>query len=182
METASRASAQSALDPAPARVGTLIYRQSGWTRLTHWIWAISLFFLLLTGLQIFNAHPTLYIGDQSGFGFDNDVLAMRGENTPDGPVGYTRIFGKRFDTTGVLGVSGGPDGRSTAAFRPGRQSPPGRTWRPAASSISSLPGSCPARCWSGWPPASSTATSGAIWRRASPTSASCRATSPTMRG
>ena len=109
MDTASRASAQSALDPAPARVGTLIYRQSGWTRLTHWVWAVSLFFLLLTGLQIFNAHPTLYLGKQSGFGFDNEVLAMRGENTPDGPVGYTRIFGKRFDTTGVFGVSGGPD-------------------------------------------------------------------------
>lgn len=108
METASRASAQSALDPAPARVGTLIYRQSGWTRLTHWVWAVSLFFLLLTGLQIFNAHPTLYLGKQSGFGFDNEVLAMRSENTPDGPVGYTRIFGKRFDTTGVFGVSGGP--------------------------------------------------------------------------
>jgi thiosulfate reductase cytochrome b subunit len=87
-----------------AQPGQLIYRQSGWTRLTHWVWAISLFFLLLTGLQIFNAHPTLYLGDQSGFGFDNEVLAMRGENTPEGPVGYVRIFGVRFDTTGVFGV------------------------------------------------------------------------------
>ena len=109
MDTASRASAPSALDQASAKVGTLIYRQSVWTRLTHWVWAVSLFFLLLTGLQIFNAHPALYIGDQSGFGFDNEVLAMGGENTPEGPVGYTRIFGTRFDTTGLFGVSGGPD-------------------------------------------------------------------------
>jgi thiosulfate reductase cytochrome b subunit len=90
---------------APAGAGTLVYRQSAWTRLTHWVWAVSLFFLLLSGLQIFNAHPTLYIGDQSGFGFDNEILAMRAENTPEGPVGYTRVFGQRFDTSGVLGLS-----------------------------------------------------------------------------
>ena len=97
----------------------LVYRQSAWTRLTHWIWAISLFFLLLSGLQIFNAHPTLYLGDQSGFGFDNEVLAMRGENTPEGPVGYVRVLGARFDTTGVFGVSGSaerPVGRGFPAW------------------------------------------------------------------
>jgi thiosulfate reductase cytochrome b subunit len=99
----------------PAREATaeagekpLVYRQSLWTRLTHWIWAAALFFLLLSGLQIFNAHPTLYIGNQSGFGFANEVLAMSAENAPDGPVGYTRIFGTRVDTTGVFGLSG-PD-------------------------------------------------------------------------
>jgi len=87
----------------------LIYRQSAWTRATHWIWAVSLFFLLLSGLQIFNAHPTLYLGDQSGFGFDNEVLAMRGENTANGPVGYVRVLGARFETSGVLGLSGDPE-------------------------------------------------------------------------
>ncbi|WP_300019283.1 cytochrome b/b6 domain-containing protein [uncultured Roseobacter sp.] len=46
------------------------------TRLAHWGWAISLLFLLGSGLQIFNAHPVLYIGDQSGFGFDNAVLTL----------------------------------------------------------------------------------------------------------
>lgn len=84
----------------------LVYRQSALTRLTHWIWAVSLFFLLLSGLQIFNAHPTLYLGDQSGFGFDNDVLAIYGENTPDGPKGYVQVLDTRLDTTGVFGVSG----------------------------------------------------------------------------
>jgi thiosulfate reductase cytochrome b subunit len=98
---------------APAEAGTapdnrrrpLVYRQFAWTRITHWAWAISLFFLLLSGLQIFNAHPTLYIGDQSGFEFDNEVLAMRAENTPEGPVGYTRVLGARFNTSGLLGLS-----------------------------------------------------------------------------
>lgn len=85
--------------------GELVYRQSSWTRLTHWLWAISLFFLLLTGLQIFNAHPALYVGDQSGFQFQNSVLEIGAENSPGGPVGFAKVFGKRFDTTGVLGLT-----------------------------------------------------------------------------
>jgi len=91
--------------PAPAK-GPLVYRQSIWTRVTHWVWAICLFFLLLSGLQIFNAHPTLYIGQQSGFEFDNAVLSIGAVNTPDGPRGRTTILGQEFDTTGVLGMSG----------------------------------------------------------------------------
>ncbi|MGE0501709.1 MAG: cytochrome b/b6 domain-containing protein [Rhizobiaceae bacterium] len=89
-----------------AAKGTLVYRQTIWTRVTHWIWAVSLFFLMLTGLQIFNAHPALYIGDQSGFQFENHVLAIYSENTEAGRVGVTEILGAKFDTTGVLGLSG----------------------------------------------------------------------------
>jgi thiosulfate reductase cytochrome b subunit len=89
--------------PAP---GGLVYRHSVWTRLTHWLWAGCLFFLLLSGLQIFNAHPALYIGDQSGFDFDNAVLRIGAERAGDGAVGYTEIFGRRFDTTGLLGLTG----------------------------------------------------------------------------
>jgi len=91
-----------------ASQGELVYRQSAWTRITHWVWATCLFFLLLTGLQIFNAHPALYIGDQSGFQFENSILSIRAENTADGPRGYTTLFGQKFDTTGVLGMSGEP--------------------------------------------------------------------------
>jgi thiosulfate reductase cytochrome b subunit len=83
----------------------LIYRQFLSTRLTHWIWAVCLFFLLLSGLQIFNAHPALYIGDQSGFGFDNAVLRIGSERTPEsGRIGYTEIFGWKFETTEWLGL------------------------------------------------------------------------------
>jgi thiosulfate reductase cytochrome b subunit len=84
----------------------LVYRQRLWTRLTHWVWAIALFFLLLSGLQIFNAHPVLYVGKQSGFNFSNEVLALGADNMADGkPAGYARIFGHRVPTTGVLGLS-----------------------------------------------------------------------------
>jgi len=90
----------------PQAKGPLVYRQSVWTRVTHWVWAICLFFLLLSGLQIFNAHPALYVGQQSGFEFDNAVLEIGAVNTPEGPRGRTTVFGQTFDTTGVLGMSG----------------------------------------------------------------------------
>ena len=87
--------------------GPLVYRQRIATRLTHWAWAVSLFFLLLTGLQIFNAHPALYIGEESGFEYNNVVLALSARPTEDGLQGVTYLFGREFDTTGLLGASNG---------------------------------------------------------------------------
>jgi thiosulfate reductase cytochrome b subunit len=84
----------------------LIYRQLTLTRLTHWVWAIAMFFLLLSGLQIFNARPNLYIGQQSGFGFENSILDVYATNGPNGPAGQTKLFGQIFDTTGFLGMTG----------------------------------------------------------------------------
>ncbi|WP_457583309.1 cytochrome b/b6 domain-containing protein [Ensifer canadensis] len=96
----------------------LIIRRHGLaTRLTHWLWALALFFLLLSGLQIFNAHPTLYLGQQSGFAFDNSVLSISTVRTAGGEVrGVTTLLGHGFDTTGVLGVSGPADRRAYRAF------------------------------------------------------------------
>jgi thiosulfate reductase cytochrome b subunit len=87
--------------------GPLIYRQRIWTRATHWVWAMALFFLLLSGLQIFNAHPTLHIGKESGFDYDNAILSMGAEQDGDALKGVTKLGGWEFDTTGVLGVSNG---------------------------------------------------------------------------
>jgi thiosulfate reductase cytochrome b subunit len=89
--------------------GPLVYRQAVVTRLTHWTWAVCLFFLLLSGLQIFNAHPSLYLGNESGFGYDNAVLSMHAVDTPQGPEGRTRVLGREFNTTGVFGLSGPAD-------------------------------------------------------------------------
>lgn len=89
----------------PSR-GSLIYRQSIWTRMTHWTWVVCLFFLLFSGLQIFNAHPSLYVGQESGFAYDNTIFSTYAIDTPAGPQGRTHIFGREFDTTGLLGISG----------------------------------------------------------------------------
>ena len=83
----------------------LIYRQAILTRVTHWTWAIAMFFLLLSGLNIWNAHPALYIGQESGFAYENAILRIAAENTEDGPRGFTTVFGQKFDTTGVLGMT-----------------------------------------------------------------------------
>ncbi len=98
-------SAEPATAPPPGAKGPLVYRQSIFTRVTHWVWAVAMFFLLLSGLQIWNAHPVLYIGQQSGFEFENSILEIGAENTPDGPRGFTTLFGQKFDTTGLLGMS-----------------------------------------------------------------------------
>ena len=88
----------------PAAGRTLVYRHAVLTRVTHWINALCILVLILSGLQIFNAHPALYIGQASNF--DAPVLAMTARAGADGvPVGETKILGATFDTTGVLGVS-----------------------------------------------------------------------------
>ena len=46
----------------------LVPRHSALVRLTHWV-NVLCFLLLLSGLQIFNAHPELYWGK---YGADND--------------------------------------------------------------------------------------------------------------
>jgi thiosulfate reductase cytochrome b subunit len=81
-----------------------IYRHSRPVRLTHWINALVLLVLLMSGLQIFNAHPALYLGQASDF--DSPILAMDDVRTGDGVKGVTTLFGKEFDTTGIFGLGG----------------------------------------------------------------------------
>src|SRR5262245_52992784 len=45
-----------------------VYRHAVLVRVTHWINVLCLALLLMSGLQIFNAHPALYWGETSKFG------------------------------------------------------------------------------------------------------------------
>jgi thiosulfate reductase cytochrome b subunit len=82
----------------------VIYRQRWPTRIWHWVNAVCLFFLLLSGLQIFNAHPSLYFGQQSTFG--EPAFSLTAFRAADRTVrGRTQIGGLTFDTTGFLGAS-----------------------------------------------------------------------------
>lgn len=87
--------------------GPLVYRQRLLTRITHWVWAACLFFLMLTGLQIFNAFPSLHIGQESGVEYHNAIISIGAVEVGGELRGVTMVLGARFDTTGVLGVSGG---------------------------------------------------------------------------
>jgi thiosulfate reductase cytochrome b subunit len=87
----------------PAR--EVIYRHTRVVRITHWLNALCLFVLLLSGLQIFNAHPALYWG-QKGADFDKPFLEMTATGLGTGrPRGVVRVEGAEFDTTGVFGLS-----------------------------------------------------------------------------
>ncbi|KAA1184725.1 hypothetical protein FP026_04975 [Rhizobium tropici] len=85
------------------------------TRFTHWLNALCVSFLLLSGLQIFNAHPELYWGH---YGADGDpaVLTIGSEGQKDETRGFVRIAGMQFATTGVLGVSNVDGERTPRAF------------------------------------------------------------------
>jgi thiosulfate reductase cytochrome b subunit len=89
----------------PAARGNLYYRHALIVRVTHWINAIALAILLMSGLQIFNAHPSLSWG-KSSYSERAPVFETGAATTADGKtIGVTRIFNHRFDTTGVLGLS-----------------------------------------------------------------------------
>jgi thiosulfate reductase cytochrome b subunit len=60
--------------PGTQAQATFVRRHSAATRITHWINALCLALLLMSGLQIYNAHPALYWGDISTF--DNPLAAF----------------------------------------------------------------------------------------------------------
>lgn len=82
-----------------------VYRHTRVVRVTHWINAVCVFFLLASGMQIFNAHPALYWG-QEGFSYrPRAIMQMRTEVVDGEYRGITRIGPLKFDTTGVFGYS-----------------------------------------------------------------------------
>lgn len=90
-------------------VKALYYRHRLPIRIVHWINALCLSILFLSGLGIFNAHPALYWG-HSSYSAHPAVLQITAQDTPAGPRGVVRVAGHAFDTTGVLGVSRRADG------------------------------------------------------------------------
>src|SRR5690348_5433858 len=79
-----------------------VYRHTLPVRLGHWLNVVYLFILIMSGLQIFNAHPALYWGDRSDR--DRPLFSIRPVKIEDGSIrGITTIVGHPFDTTGVLG-------------------------------------------------------------------------------
>ncbi|HEX4198547.1 MAG TPA: cytochrome b/b6 domain-containing protein [Caulobacteraceae bacterium] len=95
------------VEPPPAPAGPareVIYRHGLIVRLTHWINVLAISLLLMSGAQIFNAHPRLYWG-QYGADADTPLMEMGALNSPHGLVGVTRVGGLTLTTTGVLGAS-----------------------------------------------------------------------------
>jgi thiosulfate reductase cytochrome b subunit len=101
-----------AVSPIPST--ERIYRHRLPVRISHWLNVPFLIILIMSGLQIFNAHPALYWGDQSDR--DRALLSIRPMQAEGGDViGVTTILGHQFETTGVLGYSNG-SGRAFPAW------------------------------------------------------------------
>jgi thiosulfate reductase cytochrome b subunit len=97
--------------PTPPRV---IVRHSALVRVCHWINAGCFIVLLMSGMQIFNADPQLTWGKTTNFDRPFFSLSAREDSNGDPTAGVTTIFGRPFDTTGLLGASPGDDGELEA--------------------------------------------------------------------
>ena len=108
---------------APLRPGSRVVLRHHWlVRLTHWLNAIAIIILLMTGLNIFGAHPRLYWGDAGSVDQREQLWLEAGASPPwRNPTGWIEIAGTRFDTTGFIGVSQSPKG--TPASLPSRTGP-----------------------------------------------------------
>jgi thiosulfate reductase cytochrome b subunit len=87
----------------------VVYRHRLVTRITHWVNVLCVSLLLMSGLQILNAHPALYWG-QYGADADRPLIEFVARGDGRAQVGETRIGGLTFVTTGLLGASRAPDG------------------------------------------------------------------------
>ncbi len=124
----------------PNAAKKLVYRHALVVRITHWINAVCILFLLMSGLQIFNAHPHLYWGEASTFDDQNrpidTFLSIGAVRNADGERdGVVQIMGGDFIyTTGFLGLSqhnGEPAARAFPAWLTlpsGRDLAAGRLW------------------------------------------------------
>ncbi|OGU48795.1 MAG: hypothetical protein A2199_04260 [Hydrogenophilales bacterium RIFOXYA1_FULL_63_33] len=112
-----------------AGVQTVWYRRHAWpVRLMHWVNVLAFVVLLMSGLQIFNAHPALNWG-KSSYNGRPPILHMYARMDAQGnPKGVTRILGHEFDTTGVLGLSAGMDGLPVQRGFPAWITLPGGQW------------------------------------------------------
>ncbi len=105
------------------------YRHRLPVRVMHWINAITFFILLMSGLNIFNAHPALYWGKDSSFDTPWVSIGARlDDSSGSGALaGVTKIGSLQIDTTGVLGVSEFR-GQPTARGFPSWATIPGPQW------------------------------------------------------
>ena len=102
MPTASMPTSAIPHPQAPPR--RLVPRHSALVRVTHWINVFCFSLLLMTGAQIFNAHPRLYWGE---YGADNDHAWLSVDSLHDshGWRGELHLGPLVFRTTGLLGAS-----------------------------------------------------------------------------
>ena len=106
----------------------LYYRHTLPVRVMHWINVIALTVLLLSGLNIFSAHPALYWGKSSYSGRPPVFQISAHDTDDDDVIGITSIFGHEFVTTGVLGAAADEEGDVIPRTFPSWLTVPGDRW------------------------------------------------------
>lgn len=88
------------LQISPEHSEDLVYRTALPVRIWHWLNALTIFVMLMSGATIFNAHPRLYWG-KFGASYDHAwlVIGKRGQE------GFLRLGETEFVTTGFLGLT-----------------------------------------------------------------------------
>jgi thiosulfate reductase cytochrome b subunit len=121
-------------ETVPVARESLYYRHRLPVRVMHWVNVVALTILLMSGLNIFDAHPALYWGDSSYTG-RGPLLVIGANMTPEaGFHGITMVFGRAFDTTGVLGASKDREGELTNRAFPWWLTIPDNRWLSMARS------------------------------------------------
>jgi hypothetical protein len=130
-------SLSSVLPARAAPAARVIVRHSPLVRVCHWVNAICVVVLLMSGMQIFNASPLLTWGQTTNFTRPFFSLSAHRDDNGDPTAGLTTIFGHAFDTTGGGGGGGGG----------GRRRPPPPAGRQCRSGEGQLRGCSPGcRC------------------------------------
>src|SRR4051812_19594973 len=76
--------------PLEPRGGDLVYRHRASTRIWHWLNALTVFVMLMSGMMIFNAHPRLYWGEY-GANPDRAWLVIHGTRAAPAFPGWATI-------------------------------------------------------------------------------------------
>jgi thiosulfate reductase cytochrome b subunit len=82
----------------------VIYRHPLPVRIFHWTNVVCFVLLLMSGLQIFNSQPRLYVGN-TGFLGAPAVFEIGGNKSLSKQKNWLRIGSLQIDTTGYLGVA-----------------------------------------------------------------------------
>ena len=114
--------------PAAAPGSYLYPRHKLAIRVMHWVNVLSVVVLLMSGLQIFNAHPMLYWGKSSYTGKPAVISLAAKQDAAGAVTGVTGVFGHEFDTTGFLGASRNAQGELVARGFPSWLTIPDNSW------------------------------------------------------
>lgn len=103
------------------------YRHTLPIRFMHWVNVVCFIVLLMSGLNIFNAHPALNLG-KSSYNGNAPILEMKAVINNNELRGRINILGVEFDSTGLFGVSNNANNQPVQRGFPSWMTLPSSQW------------------------------------------------------